>query len=163
MPVVMEPPEAPPSGMSFGARLAGDRYGSDEPFVVLVGEQVPPEGIQATTGLWGLVTLGGEPAAFISPDVVTALDPDEHVESVLRDLASAYVADLAAQPRDFFRANLGREVRGRVIILDRQCVPQRAGAGTRLDEFDDPPCDEGTILPVGETCEGCQCPRRRRR
>jgi hypothetical protein len=165
--VVMEPPEVEsahdvPSGMGAGRRRAFGRRGSDEPFVVLVGEEPPPGGIQATEGLWGLVTLGGAPVAFISPDVVVSLDPDLPVADIFDDLSSAYVAELARRPRNFFQAQLAGDVEGRVFILDYRYAGE-AGRNIRVIALEDAQCDQGQILPIGKTCPGCQCSRRRQR
>ena len=59
------------------------------------------------TSLWALVTLDGEPVAFISPDEVQDLAPDRPVAAFLDDLVAAYVADIA-EPTPFFRQRLGR-------------------------------------------------------
>lgn len=130
-----------------------------EHFLTLRGEDTPPEGVQATTSLWALVTVQGEPAVFISPEVVQRLDPDRPAAAVLAGLTHGYEAGFAADPEDFFLRQLTRPVRGQVYVLDAAF----AGAALphlRLARLGAEDCDLGTILPDGETCDGCQCDRR---
>jgi hypothetical protein len=145
---------------TVGAPLFG-RGGSDDPFVILAGEEAPPEGIQAAEDLWAVVTLGGNPVAFVSPEVVSGLDPDLPVGATFDDLRSAYVADFVRQPRDFFRQWLSRQVRGRVVILDRRYAERRSSR-IAVTALEDAQCDLGQILPIGEICDAsCRCSRRR--
>jgi hypothetical protein len=161
--VVLEPmpPSTQASASGHGFQLDYDPAASDEPFLVLRGEEPPPPGVQAVAGYWALITMAGEPAAFVSPDVVASLDADVSVAAcVFAGLRQAYAAELG-RPRDFYRGRLGRPrtVTGRVIVLDHAAAERFAGRAL-LTEFDDAQCDYGRILPVGETCEDCMCPRR---
>jgi hypothetical protein len=103
-------PDPPPAGRAsgYGAGLVFDYGGglSEDHYQVLRGEEVPPASAFVTR-LWALVTLGGEPVAFISPDVVQNLDAARPVAAFLDDLDIAYVADLS-DPSAFFRRRLGR-------------------------------------------------------
>lgn len=128
-------------------------------FLTLRGEDTPPAGVQATTSLWALVTVGGEPAVFISPAVVQRLDPGLPAAAFLDELTHGYETDFAAGPEDFFLRQLTRPVRGQVYVLDA-AFASAALPHLRLARLGAEDCDLGTILPDGETCDGCQCDRR---
>lgn len=156
-------PTKAPSTMSPGPTDSFGHGGSPEPFVVLPGEEFPPDGVQATEGLWGLITLGGEPVAFVSPEIVTGLPADRLVATQFDNLSKAYVARFAARPADFFTRELDRQVRGRVFILDQRFAARTRGR-IRVTGFNEAYCDYGQILPAGEICgDQCACDRRRMR
>jgi hypothetical protein len=156
------PRPAPPASTASGYGAGPDLdYGgglSEDHYVVLRGEEVPPASV-VVTSLWALVTLGGEPVAFISPDEVQNLDPDRPVAAFLDDLDAAYVADIG-DPTRFFRQRLGRPhvTVGRVIILSRDFAGT-TGVPTRLTEFGVTECAYGIIVGVGQTCSSCICDR----
>ena len=146
------------SGYGAGAHLDYGGGLSEDHYVVLQGEEVPPASVFVTS-LWALVTLDGEPVAFISPDEVQNLAPDRPVAAFLNDLVAAYVADIA-EPTPFFRQRLGRPhvTVGRVVILSRDFAGT-ARLLARLTEFDLTECAYGIIVGVGKTCNSCICER----
>lgn len=146
------------SGYGAGAHLDYGGGLSEDHYVVLQGEEVPPASVFVTS-LWALVTLDGEPVAFISPDEVQNLAPDRPVAAFLNNLVAAYVADIA-EPTPFFRQRLGRPhvTVGRVVILSRDFAGT-AGLLARLTEFDLTECAYGIIIGVGKTCNSCICER----
>lgn len=158
--------QAPKKGlstMSPGPRRSFGRGGSPEPFVVLPGEELPPVGVQATEGLWGMITLQGEPVAFVSPEIVANLPAERPVAAQFDNLSEAYVARFAAQPEDFFTKQLNRQVRGAVYILDQRFAVRTRGR-IRVVGFNEADCDQGRILPIGEICDDeCACDRRHQR
>jgi hypothetical protein len=135
------------------------RRGRDDPFVMLPAEQTPPDGIQAAEGLWGLVTVDGEPVAFVSPEVVSGLNPYRPVGSLFDNLERGYVARFAREPRRFFEAELAYPVvSGRVIVLDDDFA-QSFGQQVTLIDFAATRCMYGEILQVGRKCNRCRCQR----
>jgi len=156
---VLYPPETMPAGYGHDIVIdRGDGF-SDEPFIRLAGEELPPPGVQAIEDTWALVTLRGEPVAFISPEIVTTLDPDSAVREVLDELADAYVGDFG-HPRDYFQANLaGRVARGRIAVFD-QCAVGTRWLRTRLTELEAVKCAAGWTLEPGAICDdSCACGR----
>ncbi len=143
-----------------GAGLHFDYGGglSEDHYQVLRGEEVPPASAFVTR-LWALVTLGGEPVAFISPDEVQNLDPDRPVAAFLDDLDAADVADIG-EPAAFYRQRLGRPhvTQGRVVILNRDFA-RTAGLRARLTEFNDTDCAYGIITGTHLACRSCICER----
>jgi hypothetical protein len=158
-PVAAPIPQA--AGPGVPARPVGQRGGGRfrEHFLTLRGEDTPGAGVQATTNLWALVTVAGEPAVFISPEVVQGLDPDRPAAAFLAELSHGYQAGLAAYPEGFFLQRLTRPVRGQVYVLDTDFA-RAALPHLRLARLGAEDCDLGTILPDGQTCDGCQCDRR---
>jgi len=150
---VAEPAEPPTIDRAgYGSR------GRDDPFVVLPAEQAPPAGIQAAEGLWALVTIDGAPVAFVSPEVVSELDPYRPVGTLFDGFGPAYVAQFAREPRRFFEAELGEPVSGRVLVLDNDFA-DTLGRGVPLSDFVATKCLYGQILPVGTKCDKCVCQR----
>ena len=138
----------------------GDGF-SDEPFIRLQADELPPPGVQAIENTWALVVGDGQPVAFISPEIVTSLDPDQPVAAIFDELRDAYVADFG-QPRDYFRASLGRplEVSGRVVVFSRDFTDAIATRAI-LTDLATARCPRGRILPPGKTCSStCDCSRR---
>jgi hypothetical protein len=161
---VADPPQTQASDYSHDIVLdSGDGF-SDEPFIRLQADELPPAGVQAIENTWALVSRSGEPVAFISPDHVAGLDPYQPVAAIFGELDDAYVADFG-HPRDFFRASLGapRQVRGRVVVFDRPATQTRYYRA-RLSEFAEAVCALGLALEVGELCDDnlCACERRDR-
>jgi hypothetical protein len=152
------PPASPASGYGAGEHLDYGGGLSEDHYLVLRGEEVPPASAFATR-LWALVTLGGEPVAFISPDEVQNLDPGRPVAALLDDLDAAYVAGIG-EPAAFYRQRLGRPhvTQGRVVILNRDFAGT-AGLRARLAEFDDAECVYGIITGIGKPCSSCICER----
>jgi hypothetical protein len=137
------------SGYGAGTHLDFGRGLSEDHYQVLQGEEVPPASAFVTR-LWALVTLDGEPVAFISPDEVQNLNSDRLVAAFLDDLDAAYVADMG-EPTRFFRQRLARPhiPQGRVVILSRDFAGT-AGLRARLSEFDSIECElrrSGVELP----------------
>jgi hypothetical protein len=162
MPVRMRDTSPPARASGGAARRRSDSggRGSDDPYLVLPAEQAPPEGIQASEHAWALVTLRGEPVAFISPAVVARLDPDAPVGTLLDALTLAYAAEFANQPTSFFRYNLDGEVRGVVVVLEQAFADYSRGR-VPVTDFYAAQCERGQILPIGEICDdSCRCPRR---
>jgi hypothetical protein len=155
-----DPAPRPSRAPGGGAGLDFDYGGglSEDHYQVLRGEEAPPASAFVTR-LWALVTLGGEPVAFISPDEVQNLDPDRPVAAFLNDLDAAYVGDIG-EPAAFFRQRLGRPrvTQGRVVILNRDFAGS-AGLRTRLTEFGESECVYGTIIGTGKACGSCICER----
>ena len=171
---VLYPPTSEPDPGDYSHRIAVDVGGGsdDEPFIVLQAGEHPPAGVQAIENTWALVVLRGQPVAFLSPDIVTSLDPYLPVAAVFDEQDEAYVADFR-DPRGYFERNLGRprEVFGRVIVFSRDYADPPEifgrpayGAPVRavLTEFARARCARGQILPPGVLCDpACRCERRR--
>jgi hypothetical protein len=138
--------------LDYGGGLSEDHY------QVLRGEEVPPASAFVTR-LWALITLGGEPVAFISPDEVQNLDPDRPVAAFLDHLDDAYVADIG-EPAAFFRLRLGRPrvTQGRVVILNSDFAGT-AALRAHLTEFEETECVYGIITGTGKPCSSCICER----
>ncbi len=158
---VADPPQTQTSGYSHDVVIdRGDGF-SDEPFIRLQADELPPPGVQAIDNTWALVVRGGQAVAFLSPEIVTSLDPGQPVTVVFDGLEDAYVADFG-QPRDYFRANLGRplEVSGRIVVFSRD-VADAVATRAVLTDLATARCPRGRILPPGKMCSRtCDCSRR---